>query len=458
MSAGVSISKLFREMRERGLENTFQRFYSFYQATVTDMKDEKQLGRGRVCLDSLGYGTPSPGMADMLTPYGGSDYGFFFPPYKDDVVYVSFDHGDVSSPMIVGSYWGTSGQKRTTDSELPAEFVKSDGSAPTIRGIKVKAGSGLAFHETTDAVKVEMWTGASQGKGQVAEKHHKLTLDDTKDNEKVVLTTFGGHKTTWQDKTGEVYVKTTTIDGHEFLMDDTNKKVLIKTKDGHQALFDDQNKKIEVMSTGLNKITIDDTAKSVTVRTVGGNQFTLDDTLKKIEGLTTGGRTFSMNDLTQMVQVVSPTPPQSVVMSPTLGTTISDASPGGVKVLATAGPLIASGLGTAVTSAGGAPAVITNTGVSTSDFTGLETKNILGGSVQTISGAWTLAGPFVATINALFLFFGTGLQLRLVNEDFFSTAYNAHFHLTTIIGAPTSPPVVGFGIPGTHTTIQTLAS
>jgi hypothetical protein len=457
MSAGVSISKLFREMRERGLENTFQRFYSFYQATVTDMKDEKQLGRGRVCLDSIGYDTPSPGMADVLTPYGGSDYGFFFPPYKDDVVYVSFDHGDVSSPMIVGSYWGTSGQKRTTDSELPAEFVKSDGSAPTVRGIKVKAGSGLAFHETTDAVKVEMWTGASQGKGKTAEKHHKLTLDDTKDEERVVIATFGGHKTTWQDKTGEVYVKTTTIDGHEFLMDDTNEKVMIKTKQGHQALFDDKNQMIEVMSTGKSKFTIDDKKNVVTVRTVGGNQFTLDDSLKKIEGMTTGGRLFSMDDMTQMVKVVSPTPPQSVVISPTAGTTVSDASPGGVKVLATAGPLVGSGLGTSMTSLG-QPAATLNTGVTNTTMIGAETKLLLGGSAQTIIGTWTLSGAFIASINALFILLGTGLQLRLVNESFFATAYNAHFHLTTIAGAPTSPPVVGLGIPGTHTTIQTFAS
>lgn len=453
-----SITKLLREIRERGLENTFQRYYSFYQATIIDTDDERQLGRSRVRIDGLGYGEEHPDIASVLTPFGGEDHGFFFPPYKGDDVYVSFDHGDPSSPAVVGSYWGTSGQKRPADSEVPAEFVKSDGSAPTVRGIKVKVGSGLLFDETEDAVKVELWTGASQGKGSTAERHHRLLLDDTKDDEKIVLASFGGHSTTWQDKAGEVYVRTVTTDGHEFLMDDTSKRVLIRSKDGHQALLDDQNKKIEIQSTGQSKITIDDTAKSLTLETVGGNRLTLDDTLKKIEGMTTGGRLFSMNDLTQTVQVVSPAPPQAVTISPTSGTTLSDASPGGVTVLAAAGPLAATGQGTAITSAGGAPSVTTNTGVSTGNFTGLETKNLLGGSIQTITGAWTLAGPFVASINALFLFFGTGLQLRLVNEDFFSTAYNTHFHLSTAVGLPTSPPVVGLGIAGTHTTIQTFAS
>jgi hypothetical protein len=454
----MSITKLFRELRERGLENTFQRYYSFYQAKVTDLADAKQTGRGRVLIDSLGFDEAHPGFADVLTPYGGEDYGFFFPPYKDDDVYVVFDHGDTSAPVIVGSYWGTSGQKQPADSEVPAEFVKGDGAEPTVRGIKVKVGSGLAFHETVDAVKVELWTGASQGKGEVAEKHHKLVLDDTKDAEKIVMTSFGGHSTTWHDKAGEVYVRTVTTDGHEFLMDDTGKRVLIKTKDGHQALFDDQNKKIEVMSTGQSKITIDDNVNSIVMETVGGNQITLDDTLQKIEATTTGGRVVSLDDNTQLVRVVSPSPAQSVEISPTAGTTVSDASPGGVTVSATAGPITTTGLGTSSTTSGGAPATTTHTGPSTTTTTGLETKTLSGGSTQTITGAWTLAGSFVATINAISLFFGTGVQLRLVNEEFFTSAYNTHFHISTAPGAPTSAPVFGFGIPGVHTTIQTFAS
>jgi type VI secretion system (T6SS) baseplate-like injector VgrG len=454
----ISLNKTLRELRERGLENTFQRFYSFYQATLTDIADEAQLGRGHIRLESLGYPEDHPDIADVLTPYGGEDFGFYFPPYKGDEVYVSFDHGDISSPMIVGSSWGTRGDAMPKDSDVPAEFVQADGSAPVVRGIKVKVGSALLFDETVDKVKVEMFTGASQGVGKASEQHHKVSLDDTKGEEKVVITTFGGHSTTWQDKDGEVFVKTLTTAGHEIFLDDTGEKIFIKTKDGHQATFDDGLKKIEVLSTGKSSIVIDDNMNSITAKTVGGNMLTLDDALKKIEGLTTGGRIFSMNDLTQQIQLVSPTPPQAVTMSPITGTNISDASPGGVTLVATTGPLVGTGQGVALASAGGAPALIDNSGVSTGNFTGLETRNLIGGSVQTITGTWNLAGPFIASINALFLFLGTGMQLRLVNEDFFATAYNAHYHVATAVGAPTTPPVFGFGIVGTHTTIQTLAS
>ena len=76
---------------------------------------------------------------------------------------------------------------------------------------------------------------------------------------------------------------------------------------------------------------------------------------------------------------------------------------------------------------------------------------------ETITGNWTLMGSFIASINAMFVLLGTGVQLRLVNENFFA-AYNSHFHLSTTPGVPTSPPVIGLGIPGVHTTIQTTAS
>ena len=461
-----SIARLFREMRERGLENTFQRYYANYQAEYTRADDPLQIGRGCVKVESLGFGAPHPGYASTFTPYGGEDFGFYFPPYEGDQVYISFDHGDVNAPMVMGSSWATRGQKRTTDSDLPAEFVKTvlaaDGTeagvAPTVRGIKVRKGHGLAFDETDGTSKVEMWTGESRGIGSPAARHHAISLDDTTGEEKVVVTTFGGHKSTWQDKEGSVFVQTLTIGDHEILLDDTNRQILVRTADGHQALFDDAAKKIVVTSTGQSTITIDDNTNSITARTVGGNQFTLDDTLRKIAGLTTGGREFVMDDATQVVRLTSPTPPQSVMMSPATGTTLSDASPSGVQVLATVGPLVATGQGTTMTSAGAAPATVVNTGGSSTTTVGLETKTLLGGSIQAITGLWTLAGGFTANINALFIFLGTGLQLRLVNEQFFASAYNTHFHISGTPGTPTSAPVAGLGIPGTHTTVQTFAS
>ena len=456
--ANTTLSETLKNIRERGLENTFQRFYALYQAKAKSCADPQQQGRARVHVDSLGYPREHPGLADTMSPFASDDAGFFFPPYEDDLVYVSFDHGDHSSPMVVGSFWKTRGQKSVTDTGVPAEFVQADGSAPTVRGIKVKVGSGLAFDETEEAVKVEMWTGASQGVGQVAERHHRVSLDDTTNDEKVVVASFGGHESRWQDKVGEVYLRHKTTDGHEILLDDTGKKILIKSVGEHSITIDDTANTIEATTQSGSRICIDGNVDDITVETPGLNKLLLSDSTKKIEATTAAMRKLVLDDTAQTVKAESLTPPQSIEMSPLTGTKLTDASPFGTTVVATVGPLTATGQGTAVTSAGGAPAVTTNTGVSTANMTGLVTENLLGGQIKNIVGTWSVLGSFVGVINALSLALGSGLQLRLVNENFFASAYNVHFHTTTVAGAPTGPPIFGLGVTGTHTTIQVTAS
>jgi len=453
----LTLGQTFRDLRERGMENVFQRFYSLYQAQVTDCADPKQLGRGKVKPDSIGYNEEFP-FADAFSPFASDDAGFFFPPYPNDYVYVSFDHGDVSSPMVMGAHWKTRGQKRPADSGLPAEFVNSDGAAPTKRGIKVKVGSGFLFDETTDQVKVEMWTGESQGVGSEATRHHEVILNDTKDDENILIKTKDGHQTTWRDKAGEVYVETKTIDGHQFLMDDTGKKILIKSKGEHTITIDDNANTIEAATQSGSKITIDGNVNDITLETVGLNKVMISDSQGKISATTPLMREMTISDTLQTIKAFSPLPPQTIEMSPTAGTKITDTSPGGAVILAAAGPLVATGQGTAIASAGGSPALVTNTGTSISNFQGLMTENLLGAQIKTVVGAWSVLGGFIGTINALALLLGTGVQLRLVNENFFSTAYGVHFHLTTIPGAPTSPPIFGLGVVGTHTTIQVTAS
>ena len=184
----------------------------------------------------------------------------------------------------------------------------------------------------------------------------------------------------------------------------------------------------------------------------------ISDSLGEISATTPSQRKLTISDTQQTIQAFSPTPPQTITISPTTGTQITDTSPGGATILAAAGPLVGTGQGTAMTSAGGAPALIQNSGVATSDFQGVMTENLLGAQVKTITGSWNVLGGFIGTINAAFLLLGTGLQLRLVNEDFFTTAYGVHFHISAAPGAPTSAPIFGIAVPGTHSTIQTTAS
>ena len=453
----LTLAQTLRGLRERGLENVFQRFYSFYQVEMTNSADPQQQGRAKIRPDSLGY-SEEFGFADTYSPFASDDAGFFFPAYEKDQVYVTFDHGDISSPMIMGSFWKTRESKRPANSGLPAEFVNSDGSAPTKRGIKVKVGSGILFDETPEQVKVEVWTGASRGVGLPATRHHQVILDDTTGDEHILVKTKGGHQTTWRDVTGEVYVETKTIGSHQFLMDDTNEKILVKSTKGHQILINDADDSIEAMTASTSKIRIDGIKNDITLETLGQHKIIASDSEAKIEATTPLQRKLSISDLLASIKLESLTPPQTIEMNPVTGTTLTDTSPGGTTIVASAGPLLGTGQGTAFASAGGAPGTIQNSGTSTSDFQGLMTENLIGAQVKNVTGAWSVLGGFLGSINALSLLLGTGFQLRLVNEDFLSTAYGIHFHISAAAGAPTSIPVVGVGIPGIHTTIQTTAS
>jgi len=453
----LTLGETFRDMRERGLENVFQRFYSFYQAKFSDANDPQQLGRGSITADSIGYSEKFPAAA-TFSPFASDDAGFFFPPYEDDNVYVTFDHGDISSPMVMGSFWKTRGQARPADSGLPAEFVNSDGAVPTKRGIKVKVGSGLLFDETTDQVKVEIWSGTSQGIGKAATRNHEVILNDTTDDENILIKTKGGHQTTWRDKVGEIYVKTMTSGGHQFLMDDTGKKILVKSTGEHTITIDDNANTIEAATLSGSRIKIDGNVNDITLETVGLNKVLISDSMGKISATTPLMREMTISDTLQTIKAFSPLPPQTIEMSPIAGTTITDTSALGATILASSGPLTATGQGMVMTSAGGLPSVSTQTGISSSTTTGLKTDVLLGGETKTVTGTWNVLGGFVGTINALALLLGTGVQLRLVNENFFATAYGVHLHITTLPGAPTSAPIFGQGIVGVHTTTQITAS
>lgn len=327
-----SITDTLRGIRERGLENIFQRFYSLYQVQVKDCADEQARGRAKILADSLGYLEEFPSFVETFSPFASDDAGLFLPPYPDDQVYVSFDHGDVSSPMVMGSYWKTRGEFKPKDSGLPAEFIKTEkddngdpvGIAPTVRGLKVKAGSALIFDETTDEVRVEMWTGQSQGIGKRAIKNHRVRLDSTKDAGQVVIATFGDEnanaQTVSDDDTPTVRDKK-ELEGrlrHQILMRDTtdDRFVQIKTigtdddKKFHQILLSDKKendeKKIRIKSAEEHFFEIDDEAESSTWSVKNSFLWLLDQKNKLMKGETPDGRRLTFDDQNQAMTMESP--------------------------------------------------------------------------------------------------------------------------------------------------------
>jgi len=136
------------------------RYYlGLYPAIVTDIVDNKKLGRIEVKFPWLGENGEQDvrAWATLLTPYADNDQGIQILPAVDSQVVVGFEAGNLHRPYIVGACWNG---KET----LPEEPV----SANNKRLIKTRSGSVLEFDDTdgTPKITVQMKSG------------HKLVLDD----------------------------------------------------------------------------------------------------------------------------------------------------------------------------------------------------------------------------------------------------------------------------------------
>jgi len=448
-----------REIREMGLEVASNRFYSMYAGVVKKEDDPQQQSRVKVEVPNTGHTEALPQFAYPSSPYAGPNYGFYFPPHLGDTVHVWFDHGDPTQPMFCGGYWrNPDNAKKPATSEIPAEFRKDTaGEATTARGVKSKGGSGLIFEDDEAKFHVEVWTGENQAVGQPATRHHRFRMDDAE--EQIFISTFGGHSTTWQDKAGEVFVETKTTGGHRILMDDTGQRILIQSSAGAFIVVDDMGSRIEAQTIEGHKLLMSDTEKRILLQTLAGQKVELNDILKKVTAQTATGNMMVLDGTLLSNQML--TPSGALIQQGPVGTQVTD--PGPITVVALGGPLLLTGQGMVATSAGGAPALMTATGISTGAFTGLKTDTYLGGWASTVIGLLSMTATIFDVVSSQ-VGLGSGARYRLVDERFFAS-FLAHVHTTTIPGAPTGPPFwfpaspqLGTPTVGIHTTVATKAS
>jgi len=134
------------------------RYFGLYPALVTNIVDEKPLGRIQVKFPWLGAaGEAVRAWATLLTPYADDKQGLWVLPAVDTQVVVAFEAGDVNRPYIVGSCWN--GKEKMPDkAEKPNDR----------RAFRSRAQSLLEFDDTKDASTVTL----SMKSG------HRLVLDD----------------------------------------------------------------------------------------------------------------------------------------------------------------------------------------------------------------------------------------------------------------------------------------
>ncbi len=144
------------------------RWYGVYPALVSDIKDPDRQGRVNVTLpwapdtDGKQYST----WARIATLMGGDNRGTWFIPDVDDEVLVAFEGGDPRRPYVVGALWN--------GSDAPPETIEDDGL------------NNRKLIRTHNGV--------------------KLTMDDSKGKEQLIVETPGGQTITLKDGPGTVEI------------------------------------------------------------------------------------------------------------------------------------------------------------------------------------------------------------------------------------------------------------
>lgn len=263
------ILRWISNVREFGLEYAASRFYGLYAGRVSSNVDQRQQGRVGVKVPVLGHGRRDGAggfisdthlkMAYPATIYAGRDHGIYFPPELEDLVYVSFDHGDHQSPRYHGSWWGNDDPAKTSvGSHLPEEFKTATG-IPTKRGIKTKFGHGIIFSDDETAPYVTIWSGQQLGPHQAAIRKQQFALSDEPGNAGIIARSNYGHTVHLDDDNQSVTISGASLDplgvlANSIKIEDQTGKVTIKTRLQQTITIDDAAQSISITSPGTLQV------------------------------------------------------------------------------------------------------------------------------------------------------------------------------------------------------------
>ena len=133
-------------------------------AIVTNVKDPDKLGRVKVCFPRL-PGKPESDWCRVAQPAAGAGRGFYWLPHVNDEVLIAFERGEAHRPYIIGSLWNGK------DKPMQA-----------------------AYTDENTTVMIQTRSG------------HQVTLDDKKDNEKIVIADKSGKRTLTFDVKNKKFV------------------------------------------------------------------------------------------------------------------------------------------------------------------------------------------------------------------------------------------------------------
>lgn len=174
---------------------------------VKSVDDPDQQGRVQISLPYLG-GQNDSTWAPVATLMSGGGRGSWFMPEVGDEVLVAFNQEDVQHPYIIGFLWN--GQDKPPVSNISSK----------VRRLRTVSG-------------------------------HQIDFDDRDGQEKITITTKGGH---------------------QIQMDDTAGSVSINTNGKQQVQLQDTPPSVQIQTVGKQQIQLADAPPSITIQTTAQNQ------------------------------------------------------------------------------------------------------------------------------------------------------------------------------------------
>jgi uncharacterized protein involved in type VI secretion and phage assembly len=153
---------------------------------VTNVKDDKKLGRVKVCFPRL-PGKPESDWVRVVQPAAGAGRGFYWIPHVNDEVLIAFERGEAHRPYVIGSLWN--------GKDKPMSKAYTDENTTIM--LQTKSG-------------------------------HQIILDDKKDAEKIIIADKSGNRTLTFDVKNKKFIveaKEGDIELH------AEKKIIIECED-----------------------------------------------------------------------------------------------------------------------------------------------------------------------------------------------------------------------------------
>lgn len=141
-------------------------------AIVTDNVDPEKLGRVKLQFPWSSDDSESA-WARVSTFMAGEEQGFYFIPEIGQEVLVTFIHGDIEYPIVIGTLWNADSMPPQVD----------DNDTNDIGKIRSRSGHEIVFNDNSDGdTKLEITSSLG----------HKIVLDDA-DSGKIEISSSGGH-------------------------------------------------------------------------------------------------------------------------------------------------------------------------------------------------------------------------------------------------------------------------